>query len=309
MKQSRCPEGNRHLVKKICNLTEAAEEAADYIGQYLSNDFSGQFGFDDHASYIKKYEEIQQYFMTGNCGKGNSEAASANPTFLNPKTGSWSLTNEACPYHGYLPLPVEEVNAKNAMHGVIADYCRTELKKLLIAFRHRMEKIMFYFHPCDALAFCYGDLPYKFDIIDTWLGQDSLGLANLLNAASRKLISDQSLLFTESIQWSGVAPSLAKYVQEILFCPLSLIPTLYGLRLMDNVELGPEEPRSTFCTMVVMSMRLRWKKTMPFDQVPLVLTTPLINALQRLMDACSINPSIASAHLIFTKSCASSSRR
>ena len=35
---------------------------------------------------------------------------------------------------------------------------------------------------------------------------------------------------------------MAQYVHEMLFCPLNLIPTLYGLRLMDKVEWGQKVP-------------------------------------------------------------------
>ena len=174
----------------------AIEQATLLISDYLVNDFSSQLSRSSNLSKMM-INETRQYFQTGNWGKG-SEAASVNPTFLEPKTSRWVLGHTICPFYSYLPLPVKELNEKNVKKGIIADYCRNELKKLLIAFRERMKKIMFYFHPCDALAFCYGDLPYKFDVIDTSNLSDDLGLANLLNAAGRKLLSHQSLLITEA---------------------------------------------------------------------------------------------------------------
>ena len=293
VKKDHCAKENLHLVEKL-SFSEAVDEAVDHIERYLINDFSNQPNV--MKTNLKKLGlETRHYFKTGNCTQDGSTAASANPTLLQPTTGKWLVHYAACPFLGYLPIPVKEMEAKKDKIGILADYCRAKLKKLLTEFRMRMDKVVFYFHPCDALAFCYGDLPYKFDIIDTSSLADTLGLVNLLNAASRKLLSDESLLITESTVWVYVAPTVAQYVQELLFCPLSLIPTIYGFRLLDSVEWGQEEPRSTRTT-TFMPTRLRWKKTMSFDQVPLVLTTPLINALQRLMNACSVNSAIASAH-------------
>ena len=291
MKLLKCPK-DQPLLKPL-SFSETIEEAVLDLEQYLINDFSDQ---PVTAHLAKLHSEIGHYFETGNCGQAiNRTAASINPTFLQPMTGKWFVHYATSPFHGYLPLPLKELlESRNVKNGVIADYCRSELKKLLTGFRKRIDKVMFYFHPCDALAFCYGDLPYKFDLIDTSNLADFLGLANLLNAASRKLLSDQSMLITEIMAWLNVAPTGAKYVQEILFCPLSLIPTLYGFRLMDNVEFGQEALRCTRTMLSSMPTRLRWKKAISFDHVPLVLTPCLKTTLQRLMGACSVNPSIAS---------------
>ena len=283
---------------KDLTFIETVEQAVIHIQQYLINDFSHHEIIVSNAQLNAKLaQELRDYFKTASCGQESGKAckaASVNPTFLQPTTHKWFLHYAACPFDGYLPLPVKElINPQSDVvkFGIIAGYCRSELKKLLVGFRKRIDKIMFYFHPCDALHFCYGDLPYKFDLIDTSNLSDILGLANLLNAAGRKLLSDQSLLFTESMTWVNTAPTVAKYVQEVLCCPLNLTPTLYGLRLMDNVELGQETARST-CTMLAMTARLRWKRTLPFDRVPLALTPTLESSLQRLMEACSLNPSV-----------------
>ena len=286
-----CPKENRHLLKNL-SFSEAVDIAVKHMETFLFNDFSNLIkSYQDELSYMAKINpEIRHYYETGNCGQGNSKAASVNPTFIQTATGKWLINHMACPFHGYLPIPLQELESRSVKKGIIGRYCKDELKKLLTGFRKRMDKIVFYFHPCDALAFCYGDLPYKFDIIDTSTLADDLGLANLLNAAARKLLSDESLLITESIYWFGVAPTVAQYVQETLFCPLSLVPTLYGFRLMEKVEWGQESPRAAF-TLNVMPARLRWKKTMPFDRVPLVFTPSLKVPLMGLMNACAHIPS------------------
>ena len=190
-----------------------------------------------------------------------------------------------CPFDAYAPLPLKELAGKIDQNWIISGHCRSQLKKLLIDFRNRCEDVKFYFHACDALAFCYQDSPLKFDVIDTSNVADYVGVANLLNAASRKLLSDRSVLFTESMLWTNVAPDVALYVQEVLCCPPSLTPTIYGVRLMDDVELGPTKLR-LLRPYFFPPIRLRWKKTLPFDGVPLIVSPDLVNSLSRLRDEC-----------------------
>lgn len=237
--------------------------------------------------------EIEQYFLTGNWdgAKEQSGKSSINPTLLQPTTGNWTVHYTACPIAGYLPLPLGElIGSAQQVDGIFLRYCQNEMKMLLLAFRKRMNEVKFFFHPCDALAFCYGDSsPDGFDVIDSSDLADHVGPINLLNAAARKLRSDQSVLFTESMTWPTLAPSLAQYIQEVLCCPLSLIPTIYGLRLMDDVDLGPESARSV-PHMYGASSRFRWKKALPFDGVTLNTSEALREFIFRLKETCSLLP-------------------
>ena len=224
---------------------------------------------------------MRRYFETGNCGLDEQPPATCpNPTFLQPRSGKWFVHYSACPFDGYLPLPDKRAldGGEEKNSGNLLRYCRGELKQLLVAFRKRMDKIQFHFHPVDALALCYDDSPIKFDLIDaSKLADKFIGLANLLNGGARKLRSDQSVLLTGSWQWRQSASDVAQFLHKILCCPLSLVPTIYGLRLMtDNVELGLEG-----------SSRLRWKKSPPrFDGVALVFSAALKESLDRLRAEC-----------------------
>ena len=240
-------------------------------------------------------DEIRQYFETGNCGKRSTSSRYCfiNVTFLQLTTGKWLVSDDACPFKGYFPLPVKELEAKaSAGNGLtIATHCRAELKKLLVAYRSRIDNVNFFFHPCDALVFCYADSSPigEFDIIDTSSLADYLGLANVLNAAARKLRTHQSVLYTESLQWTALAPDVVHYVAEVLCCPPSLVPTIYGLRLTGNVQLGRETPLHSE-SFVAPSYRIRWKKVQPFDGVSLVLSEPLEQSLERLKKFCFLQP-------------------
>ena len=50
--------------------------------------------------------------------------------------------------------------------------------------------------------------------------------------------------------------------------------------------------------MAGMASRLRWKKALPFDQVPLVLNPLLNNSLQQLIDNCSVNHVVAPGSIV-----------
>lgn len=270
----------------------AVDQATIRLEQYLVNDIldreirhGSNSGQNPKAKLV---DEANQYFKTGVCGPSKSVARSnVNSTFLQPITGNWVVHYVSCPFEGYLPIPWEVVDEKNHLQDgtLLFRYCQGELKKLLVAFRERMERIKFYFHPCDALGLCFDDSLPKFDLIDTSNLSDHFGLVNLLIGAARKLRSHQSVLFTESLMWSNAGSSEAHYLQKVLCCPLSLIPALYGLRLIDNVELGPETLR-TMRTLSLSVSRLRWKRALPFVGVQLSLSPALDQSLKYLRAKC-----------------------
>ena len=233
-------------------------------------------------------KELEKYFRTGNSGPQDGSRANrcANPTLLDPKTRKWFVRHSACPFIGYAPLPLKELDQSGKHDWIAFGYCRTELKKLLIAFRKHQENVAFHFHPCDPLVFCYQDSPLRFDIIDCpSLLMDNVGLVNLLNGPARLLRSDQSILFTENYSWPICAPDVVGYLQSAICCPLSLIPTIYGLRLMDSVELGPETFVSTRNIPKAFA-RLRWKKAEPFEGASQAISPLLEQSLERLKKLC-----------------------
>ena len=243
-------------------------------------------------------KELEQFLTTGKSSAQEQDSARnrhANVTLLQPITGKWFTHCAACPFVGFAPLPLKELDRSGDQYNRVAfEYCRTELKKILLAFRKRKETVKFFFNLRDPLVFCYQDSPLSFDVVDcpSFL-VDHVGLANLLKAAARKLRSNQSTLFTESMAWPLWAKDVAGYLQTVLCCPLSLIPTIYGLRLMDNVELGPDSFISTRNPPKPFS-RLGWKKAQLFKGVALTMSSQLEQCLERLKKLCFLvkTPSI-----------------
>ena len=235
-------------------------------------------------------KEIEQYLKTGNSGPQDDSAAKCvNPTFVQSKTGKWLVHDASCPFVRYAPLPLKELDRSGEHNGIAFEYCRAKLKKLLIAFKKRKETSTFHFHPCDPLAFCYQDSPLQFDIIDgsSFLA-DSVGLANLLIATAQKLRTHQSVLFTENKLWPLFAPDVVGYLKKMLFCPLSLIPTIYGMRLIDNVELGPDTLNTSTLHAHRPFSRLRWKKAQPYEGVSLAMSPLLEQCLDQLKKMCFV---------------------
>ena len=134
----------------------AVDHATNRLEQYLVNnmldkDIRHRSGLNSKAKLV---DEAKQYFKLGNCGRIKSEAcASVNPTFLQPITGKWFVHYRSCPFESYLPIPWKIFDEKNHhQDGTVRfRYCQGELKKLLVAFRERMEWIKFYFHPCSRI--------------------------------------------------------------------------------------------------------------------------------------------------------------
>ena len=265
-------------------FSQAVDEAVKCLEPRLLS--SNEMSHDDNAvSQLteKLRQDAHQYFKTGNLGPANK--ASFNPTLIHKNTSDWLVHHSLSPFDGYCPLPVKELMGKMEIdeNGIALRYFQVELKKLLIAFRMRADDVKFFFHPIDPLVFCYKELSLKFDLIDTAILTDDLGLVNIFNAAARVLRTDDSVLLTQTREWPHLAKNLSDYVQKVLCCPLSLIPSIYGLRWIDNIQLM-ETPLPT--------RRLCWKKVPILDGVPLVLSPVLEQSLDRLKKVCfHISPS------------------
>ena len=195
----------------------------------------------DFPENLKKklHEELIMYFDTGNCysPKKNINAA-LNPTFLEPKTFCWRVGITMCPFDSYFPLHLDQLET-SAQDGIITRYCQKKLKNLVSEYRSTQNTVKFHFDLCDDLNFCLSNTSEKFDVIDCSTLADSVGLANLILSSFQKLEQHpDALLLTDSINLEHIAPSVAHYLEESLCVPLSMIPTIYGLRLANQVDLG-----------------------------------------------------------------------
>ena len=96
-----------------------------------------------------------------------------------------------------------------------------------------------------------------------------LELANVLPVAARLMINDNpnAVLVTEADAWHGFrGPEfIVTYVEKALCCPISMIPTVYGMRLMDHLQLGCSVPAKFHDSKLANAFILKWQKALPYS--------------------------------------------
>jgi hypothetical protein len=132
------------------------------------------------------------------------------------------------------------------------------------------------------MEFCYSDTNnLTFDIIDCSCLADQVGLVNLIIGSSKKLAdTPEAVLLTESSNWNLLGMNALDYVEKTLCSPLSMIPTIYGLRLKNHIELESSEP--TFKSYVGYAVKLWWQKALPFRNVVPSLSPELSRWFQQV---------------------------
>ena len=244
-------------------------------------------GTTDLSDSIRKKirNEAVQFFEKSTCRLGNEIHVCVNPTMLHPTSLLWQVES-AFPFDGYLPLTKEELNTL-PKDKILIRSCQKILKNLVSNYRQRTATTAIFFHLGNALEFCYAETE-EFDVIDCSNLADHIGLPNVINASSSRLSNNPgAVLLTESMSWRKLAYSLKQYVEEALCAPLSMIPTIYGLRLASHVQLG----HSTAVGLQVPKTHpaiLSWRKAPPFTNIPLCPSPMLTGCLEQLARKCFI---------------------
>ena len=140
----------------------------------------------------------------------------------------------------------------------------------------------------------------KFHIVHCSDYCDVVGLANLLPATTDCLVQDNTdvMILTETTAWANhnvlnEYSTVADYVQLVLGCPLSMIPTLYGLRLTNHLLLSSHKRVKWHDNKSTSPVTLKWLKTTGFsDNVKLDISSTLNKAVNRLAEMCFIQPRV-----------------
>jgi hypothetical protein len=241
----------------------------------------------DDSKRKQVQEEARLYFFKGNCRLGNGSInVCVNPTMLDAETHRWQVHYQLCPFDGYLPLTRgKEMDTSNENEMLIRT-CQKILQTLVANYRRCMKTVKIFFHVDDALEFCLSNVKLSFDVIDCSNLADHVGLINLINACERRLAkTPEAMLFTETMTWTTLAPSVVNYIEKALCCPLSMIPTIYGLRLANHVKLGSSEP-ANLRLFVGYPVRLCWQKALPFGNLSLDPSLSLTHYLDQLAKKC-----------------------
>ena len=235
-------------------------------------------------------EEARRYYESGNCSLRKKEEiySSFNPTLLEPVTLRWRVNFSSCPFESYLALLAEEITELQDNDQVIR-LCRKALRNLVVGFYQKRDCVEFTFHLDDPLNCATNE--NDFDVIDCGDLSDRVGLVNVLTVCGAKLRTEsESVLLTDVSTWISAAPSVQKFVEEdlLLGMPSNLMPSLYGMRLA--FEERPVRPIPLdYDQLLVPLLPLRFKTTLPFENVTLDPSPPLQHSLERLRKACFID--------------------
>lgn len=230
-------------------------------------------------------EEISRYFADGTTrSPKDARCICVNPMLLDVHSQKWRVDYYSFPFNGYLPFDDGELDLRDR-NTVLRRSCLKILKNFVAKYKENIKRTEVYFYIKDPLEFCYGN-DGKFDVIDFASLVDQHGLANILNAGL-KILSDKSgaTLITGTVRWQEVTTSLRHYIEQVLCCPLSLAPTIYGLHLKNQEGLGLWKPP---CLNKVSSNQtsLTWERTSAMKNIHLALSLPLQMFTESLFNKC-----------------------
>ena len=227
----------------------------------------------DVADTSPVLDEAHLYlFATGTCRPADTEQVKKplnvclNPTLFHPD--NQPIHHSALPFNSYLPLPPTVQSA--------TEYCLSSLTDLVKQFRVQADGAKFTFHSADPNHFFLGAT--KFDLIDASDLCDRVGLVNLLISAGR-ILGDrpESVLVLETDE-----SILPHDLEDRLCAPLSMLPSLYGLRLAHpDVHLGQSTP-----SFIRRPISMIWHRTPTFGIIRPTFSEALKNCLERLKDKC-----------------------
>lgn len=231
-------------------------------------------------------EEMRIFFETGNCYQATETVVSINPTFLNPTTGQWGLAPGVSPFEAYL-------NLKNLPNqDSFLSSCKEMLENQVTSLRKWLQESTIFFHIGDALDLCYRKTWVKeFHIVDCSHLPDHLGLANILTAGRLTLAEDpNAILLTRSTPWRDSIStsrhhSAKEFVEESLCTTIEMIPSLYGLMLINHVRLGNPLPLKRSWR---PSVRLQWKKSPCFTNMCIGLSGAISQFFEDLQSRCFV---------------------
>ena len=116
----------------------------------------------------------------------------------------------------------------------------------------------------------------------------TVGLTNIVSSTSGCLASLDSSLLTVIDLLHFESPrqvSVSEYIESSLCCALSLIPTLYGMRLTNDIQLSSPNPvklhEGIFKNIFII---LKWQNAIGYSgNIPLEISTALKDAIAKLI--------------------------
>ena len=211
------------------------------------------------------------------------------------------LGHLACPFDAFFPVPLREQLSPDfglTKTSSVYDYCKMKLQSLISELRSNKKRVIFNFHFSDSLELCLRKpkMKNKFHIVHCCSAlMDCWGLANIIPATSDCLIEENqdAFVMTETKSWTKQfqqeKPSFIEYVEKGLGCPVSLIPTLYGMRLTNHLQFGSAVCVSLHDTASTNAVTLKWLNDSGYSSnVKLDISPDLQAAVARLAELCFV---------------------
>ncbi|XP_022803178.1 uncharacterized protein LOC111340580 isoform X2 [Stylophora pistillata] len=221
-----CEDSHRQSVLDHINMEIYQEELEKFV---------------KHAATNPLYTEIEHWYREGST---SDESEKTNPTLIRPFVRKWRQHYSSCAFKGYPPLERRDLEQGKSC----ADVCKEKLAVWVKRFQEQSKNdqatLKVTLWTGDALALCTsGFLPEMlFDVIDTSNLSDHAGLLNVLVCCAPRLkVPNESLLFTSSMLWHGKCDTIKEYYQNSVGVPSQLLPTVLGLKLAVDLELGSKK--------------------------------------------------------------------
>ena len=206
------------------------------------------------------------------------------------------------PTLSYFPLPLTE-KLEEKFSGSAYLYCKSKLQSMVTELKLRKDRNRFHFYFGDSLELCITNEEWKkkFHVIHCpagFIGQ--IELINILPIVNKCLSSDmpEAVLVTEFPIMNAERKniSMADLVELQLECPLAMIPTVYGMKLLDHLRLG-----SSVCLQLhdgffsANGFILKWNKAPAFysTNIQLEISPALIKVIDDLVNACLSNAELS----------------
>ncbi|KXJ13390.1 hypothetical protein AC249_AIPGENE11907 [Exaiptasia diaphana] len=150
------------------------------------------------------YPEIEHWFMEGSTSATGTSASVINPTLIRPFTHKWKVHYSSCPFKGYFPFKMADVERCKSLTSVCKEILAFLVKQFQQFNKQHSMKISLW--SGDALWLCTSGLPSEmlFDVIDTSNVSDHIGLLNVLICCGPRLkrkLPDDVLSNEEWLYW------------------------------------------------------------------------------------------------------------
>ena len=283
-------EFEEHIKKKEC-LEDSLRDLVPFLIQRLNF-----LSLEPNRSIP---QEFSSFLQTGDFISPEGKVVCVNPSLLTMDGQQFAqVRNLSCPLDAYFPLPLHEKMDEVKFETILSpySYCKDKLQEFASGLRKKGVQI--HVHVGDSLDLCLTSEQLKNKMHVIHCSGDLVevaGLANILPAASGCLNGD----FPEAVLVTEIPPSwlnkgktrLADYVDNELCCPLSLVPTFYGMRLSDHLSLGSPVCLKQHDYITIKATTLKWFRTPVTysSNVRLEASDQFKSVVKRLVEVCFTN--------------------